>query len=61
MAGIRTRADEETVQTTNTKEAVKTVVVRITDWSKVQFFLAPPHLNWDLRFFSVQIQDTYLR
>lgn len=34
--------DEETVQTTNSKEATKAVVVRITDWSKVQFLLAPP-------------------
>jgi len=34
--------DKETVQTTNSKEAVKTVVVRITDWSLVQIQAPPP-------------------
>jgi hypothetical protein len=34
--------DKETVQTTNTKEATKVVVVRITDWSLVQVQVPPP-------------------
>jgi hypothetical protein len=34
--------DKETVQTTNSKEATKAVVVRITDWSLVQVQVPPP-------------------
>gem|GEM_PF-2376512 len=34
--------DEETVQTTNSKEATKVEVVRITDWSLVRIQPGPP-------------------
>jgi hypothetical protein len=36
--------DEETVQTANSKEATKVVVVRITDWSLVQIQPGPPNI-----------------
>ncbi len=56
MASIRKYADKETVQTTNTKEAAKAVVVRITDWSLVQVQVPPPNknkLHWSLFLFEV--------
>ncbi len=39
---VSKRLDKGTVQTTNTKEAAKAVVVSITCWSKVQFLPPPP-------------------
>ncbi len=40
--------DKETVQTTNSKEATKAVVVRITDWSLVQVQVPPPFIIYFL-------------